>query len=488
MSARPLRRLALAAMALLAPLALAKEMPDAPPHKRAPAHEVRQAPPALGTPKDVSLPDIETYRLANGMSVTLVPFGSVPKVTISAQVDTGLLDAVAQDGGGPALVSLASSLMGEGTAGLDPAALDRAAGAMGGSLGVGGGRDGFSAGISVLSEHAPAAVQLVADALRRPDFPAGQLPRLKQDALRGLAVARTSPQSLAGEAFARAFYGAHPYARSLPDEAEIAAVTVDDIRAFHAANFGAQRTRLYIAGQFDRAAMVAAIQAAFGDWPGGPARTIRPPEPARALSVTLVDRPDAPQSTLYVGTPLPPAGNPDRTRIAVMDDLLGGTFMSRLTRNLREEKGYAYSPGSSVGYGQGFGSWVYVADVTTAHTGDTLTEIRREIARLQAAAPLAPEVARIQNHAAGGWVLGTATRGALLGNLAYYDYHGLPHAELESYVSRVRAITGADVQAAAQAYLDMNRATIVIVGDLDAVRAQLEALDWLAPALGGERR
>ena len=466
---------------LLAPnLAAAQEMA---PHKRTPAHQVRIAPPVPGTPKDVTLPAILTEQLGNGLAVTLVPFGSVPKVTISVQVDTGLLDAVQQDRGGPALVNLASALMAEGTAGLDPAALDRKAGAMGGSLAVGGGRDGFSASISVLSEHAAEALQLVADALRRPDFPAAELPRLKQDALRGLAVARTNPQSLAGEAFAAAFYGAHPYARALPDADSIAAIAVDDIRSFHAANFGAQRTRLYIAGQFDPDAIMTAVRAAFGDWQRGPTRTVNPPVPARALSVTLIDRPDAPQSTIYLGLPLPPASHPDRTRIAVMDDLLGGTFMSRLTRNLREDKGYAYSPGSSAGYGPGFGSWVYVADVTTAHTADALREIRAEIARLKQIAPLAPEVARIQNHAAGGWVLGTATRGALLGNLAYYDFHGLPHEELASYVSRVRAVTGADVQAVAQRYLDLDLASLVIVGDLAQVGPQLEALDWLAAAM-----
>lgn len=439
---------------------------------------VRETPPPPGEPRELKLPAIETYRLANGMQVTMIPFGSVPKVTLSLRIRAGVLD---EEKFGTS--DFTAALMNEGAAGQSAVAIAQRAGDMGGSIGVSNGLEFFNASTSVLSEFGPQAIALLADVVRRPNLPESELPRIKQDALRNLAIARTSPQSLAGDAFTKTFLAGHPFGHGLMTEAEIGAIALDDIRRFHAEKLGAKRAHLYVAGQFDAAAMRKAIEAAFGDWQEGPEPIIKPAIPASKLNVVLIDRPKAPQSTIYVGVPLPgPAEFSERVPMSVANEVLGGSFTSRITMNLREDKGYTYSPSSSTGFGTGYGHWVLVADVTSAHTGDSLREVFKEIRQLASEPPATDELEAKQNSLAGMWVLRTATRNGLISSLSFYDTHGLPRSELQEYVSKVRSVTPQDVSTLVSRYLKPDAMTIVIVGDLATVRPQLKKLPELASA------
>lgn len=467
---------AVLAVTLAASLAAAASPLAAQTQQSAPA---RETPPPPGEPRELKLPAIETYRLANGMQVTMIPFGSVPKVTLSLRIRAGVFDE-AKFG----VSDFTSALMNEGAAGQSAVAIAQRAGDMGGSVGVGNGAEFFSAGTSVLSEFGPQAAALLADVVRRPNLPESELPRIKQDALRNLAIARTSPQSLAGDAYTKAFLPGHPFGHGLMTEDEIAAITIEDVRRFHAEKLGARRAHLYVAGQFDAAAMRQAIEAAFADWQEGLAPIIRPATPASKLNVVLIDRPDAPQSTIYVGAPLPgPETFAERVPMTVANDVLGGSFTSRITMNLREDKGYTYSPGSSAGYGSGYGQWLLAADVTSAHTGDSLREVFKEIRQLGSEPPAREELEAKQNGLAGMWVLRTATRSGLISSLSFYDTYGLPRTELEQYVGKVRAVTPQEVSSLIGRYLKPEVMTIVIVGDLKTVRPQLKTVPEIASAV-----
>lgn len=446
------------------------------PQAQAPA---RETPPPPGEPRELKLPAIETYRLANGMQVTMIPFGSVPKVTLSLRIRAGVFDETKYG-----VSDFTSALMNEGAAGQSAVAIAQRAGDMGGSVGVGSGQEFFSAGISVLSEFGPQATGLLADVVRRPNLPEKELPRIKQDTLRNLAIAKTNPQSLAGDAYTKTFLAGHPFGHGLMTEAEVAAVTIDDIRRFHAEKLGAKRAHLYVAGQFDAAIMRKAIEATFGDWQEGPEPIIKPATPASKLNVVLIDRPKAPQSTIYVGAPLPgPTEFAERVPMTVANDVLGGSFTSRITTNLREDKGYTYSPSSSAGFGTGYGQWVLAADVTSAHTGDSLREVFKEIRLLGSEPPSKAELEAKQNGLAGMWVLRTATRSGLISSLSFYDTHGLPRTELEQYVGKVRAVTPQEVSSLVGRYLKPDVMTIVIVGDLATVRPQLKQVPEIASAV-----
>lgn len=443
-----------------------------------PALAEKETPPPLGTPKDFALPAVETYTLPNGMGVTLIPYGSVPKFSATLQIRTGRLDENVRG-----LTDLFVALMNEGIGGKSAADVARASGDMGGGVGFSGGSDTMSAGVSALSEFAAPAIALLADQVRRPNLPESELPRLKQDALRGLAVSLQSPQTQADIAFARAFYGQHPFGQPVATAADLQAISYAQIKQFFDSQLGAQRAHLYIAGQFDTAALKPAIAKAFGDWQAGPAITVNPPRLNDRLAVHLVGRPNAPQSTLIVGLPMPDAHSPDRIALGVTNELLGGDFSSRITLSLREDKGYAYSPDSSFSLRPGFGRWIEVADVTAANTADSLKVILDEIGRLKQDAPPEDELDRVKNALAGSYLFRIASRGGLIGSYASYDLLGVPRAELGRYVATMRKVSAQDVKQVMNAYFDTPRMTVVIVGDEAQVRAQMAALPELNAAM-----
>ena len=244
--------------------------------------------------------------------------------------------------------------------------------------------------------------------------------------------------------------------------------------AFYARNFGARRAHLYVSGVFDPAKVERAIRAAFNGWASGAAATVSPPTPVARRQLDLIDRPDAVQSSLRVGLPVADPTSPDWIRLNVTDALLGGAFGSRITSNIREDKGYTYSPFSFVGSWPRTGLWVEVADVTTNVTGASLKEIFYEVDRLRSEAPPEAELTGIKNNMAGVFTIQNSSRCGLIGQLQFVDQYGLGDGYLSSYVKNVLAVTPARCSGPRCKYLDPTRMTITVVGDKKTVEPQLE--------------
>ena len=187
----------------------------------------------------------------------------------------------------------------------------------------------------------------------------------------------------------------------------------------------------------------------------------------------LVDRPGAAQSTLYIGLPTIDPSNADYIPLQVMDSLLGGSFGSRITANIREQKGYTYSPRSQISARYRDAYWAEVADVTTAVTGPSIKEILYEIDRLQKSPPSDAELDGIKNYLAGVFVLRNSSRDGLIGQLQYVDLHQLGDNYLETYVQKVYTLTPQQVQEMAQKYILADKLTIVVVGDKEKVAGQI---------------
>ncbi len=457
------RSILLAGLALIAAPLAAQTPPPALP-----------APP-IGAPKPFMVPASETYTLPNGMGVTLIPYGNAPKVTMVLQVYAGNLE----EGRDPWLADLAGSMMKEGAGSRDSAALATAAAGMGGNLGVRVGYTGTSISMSGLSEFAPQAVALIGDVARRPTFPAGEFDRVKANSARSLTQSLAQPGMLADYALARATYGDHPYGRILPTPAQLNGYTLDQVKRFYATNFGAQRARLYVAGRFDAAQVKAAVQQAFGDWQKGAARLSLVPTAAPGPRVLLVDRPDAPQSTIRLDWASPLAGSDGDIPLRVANALLGGSFSSRITRNIREDKGYTYSPGSGIAQRPGDARWTFDADVTTAVTGASLKEVFQEIRTLQSTPPSAEEAGGMRSYNAGLFVLRSSDSASLIGQLATRDALGLPADWLDRYVPATMAVSDAQFSSAIRQSLPLDKFTLVVVGDLAKVKPQLDALPEL---------
>jgi zinc protease len=438
----------------------------------APTSAQKQQPPVGGTPKPFALPRKEVFRLGNGMQVTLVPYGSIPKVAVTAIVRSGNMNEPANK---VWLADLMGDLMGEGTQTRTSEQVDAEAARMGGSLGIGVGLDTSNVGIDVLSEYAPDAVRLVADVLTHPLLPASELARLKNDRLRNLSIQKSQPGSLALERFRKVLYGEHPYGRIFPTEQMINSVSIEDVQKFYHDNIGAQRTHLYIAGQFNTAAVKRAITQAFGSWAKGTPSVENVPRPASARKIYLIDRPGAAQSTIYLGLPVVvDPSHRDYMPLVVTNAILGGSFGSRITSNIREQKGYTYSPTSQVSTRYRDAYWVEIADVTTAVTGLSLKEIFYEIDRLQKEPPPEAELQGIKNYLAGVFVIQNSSRQGIIGQLAFLDLHHLPDAYLTNYVQNIVNVSPGDVQRIMQTYIRPERMAIVVVGDREKIAKQIE--------------
>ncbi len=246
------------------------------------------------------------------------------------------------------------------------------------------------------------------------------------------------------------------------------------------AGFGPARARLYVVGRFDAPAVEAAVREAFGDWKGAAAATPAPPAPRSTRAVHLVDRPAAVQSTIIVGLPVIDPSHADYVPLAVTNTLLGGFFSSRVTTNIREDKGYTYSPFSQISSRRADAYWAQNADVGTEVTGAAIKEILFEIDRLQAEPPSKAELQGVQNYIAGTFVLQNSSRAGIINQLEYLARHGLPDDYLRRYVERVHAVTPQDVQAMTAKYIRDDEATIVVVGDKQKISKEVEAFGKIA--------
>ena len=431
----------------------------------------QQVPPAPAAPRDFVLPATRSFSLPNGLGVTFIPYGTVPKVTMSLVVRSGNVNERADQ---VALADLTRDLMLEGTITRSAGDIARSAAEYGGSLNISVGAEETAIGGEVLSEFGPRMVRLVADVARNPRFPASELPRLKANRLRNLSIARSQAQTLAAERFAATLYPNQPLGRLFPTPRMIEGYTVEQIRAFHDSTYGAGRAHLYVAGKFDAAAMEAAIREALGDWAPGPDASLTVPVGTSKRAVHLIDRPGAVQSTIFMGLPVVDPSHPDYVPLVLTNALLGGSFSSRITSNIRENKGYTYSPFSQVQSRYRTAAWAQVADVTTNVTGASLKEIFYEIDRLQETPPPADELKGIQNYLAGTFVLQNSSRAGIIGQLRFVDLHGLDHSYLSNYVRRIHAVTPADVQRVARTYLKDEDMTIVVVGDRSKITEQVK--------------
>ena len=430
----------------------------------------KQTPPTGGPPKPFTVPAHETYTLANGMKVTLVPYGNLPKVTLSLVVRTGNLNEPADM---PGLADIAGTLMKEGTTTRSSKQIAEESARMGGAVSVTVSVDETDLDTDVLSEFGPKAAALLADVAQHPLFPESELPRLKNDALRQLSIAKSVPQSMALERFRKILYGDHPYGTVFSTPESINKTTVGDIKQYYDGNFGARRAHLYVAGRFDAAEMKKAIATSFNAWAKGAVPAINQPKvkPQHVLDVT--DRPGAAQSTLLVGLPVPDPTSPDAIPLAVTNALLGGSFGSRITSNIREQKGYTYSPRSEVSRRYHDAYWAESADVTTQYTGPSLKEIFGEIDRLAKEPPSDAELKGIQSYMSGLFVIQNSSRSALIGQLRYADFQGLGEDYLKSYVQKVNAVTPAEVQKQTAEYIKPDQMTIVVIGDKEKISDQL---------------
>lgn len=431
----------------------------------------KETPPAGGQPKPFVFPKQEVYTLPNGLKVTLVQYGSVPKVAFQATVYAGTKDDAK---GKKAISEMVGSMLKEGTRNRTAEQIARETAEMGGSINVNTGTDSTNFTGEVLSEFDSKFLALLADVMLNPNFKTENLERLRANKLRALAVGRTQAGNQAWSKFREVIFQNHPYGQIDPTDDEVKGYTMSDVTNFYEANYGAARTNLYVVGKFNSVAVKAAIAKAFGAMKRGTAGTRNVPTIQGKRTLTTIDRPNSPQSTIYLGMPAPNPADADYPKFVVMDTILGGAFGSRITANIRENKGYTYSPGSFIWTRYKTGYWIENADVTTQFTGASIKEILFEINRMRTEPVPQAELNGIKNYLVGLYVLQNSTRFGVIGQLENMNYNELPKSSIDNYVKEISAVTAQDVQNIAKKYLTEDKMSIVVVGDKSKIAEQLK--------------
>ena len=436
----------------------------------------RTGPPAPGPVRPLRFPPVTRLALGNGLEVRLVPAHAVPVVTALLVVKSGgASDPAGQEG----IAATTASMLDEGAGGRDALALEDELSFLGASLSTGASWDASTVALSVPSARLATALPLMADVALRPDFPPKELERLRKESLTSLLLARSDPGRIAQRALAKAVFGdAHRYGRPLGGDApQIAAFTVEPLRAFHRTHYRPGNASLIVVGDVTQDAVVPLLERTFGAWPAGgstPPPVAAPPQ-LKGRTIWLVDKPKAEQSALRIGRVGPPRTAPDHAAVELMNTLLGGSFTSRLNDNLREKKGYTYGAYSRFDFRRSAGVFAAAADVQTRVTAEALGEMLKEL-RAITAPPRADEADRARSYLALSFPREFETTGDIASRVAEQVVFGLPDDAWDAFVPKVLATDPSAMAKAATRTVDAGRSAIVVVGDRAVVETPLRAL------------
>lgn len=435
----------------------------------------KELPPTGSAPSSFTVPETNTVTLSNGLKVTFVPYGATPKVTIRLITNTGNID----DTNKVWLSDISYEMLRQGTKNYSAKQLAEAAANMGGQIQTSVGMDSSWIGMDVLSEFGTDAVSVIADMILNAQFATSDLERIKTDKQRQLQVALSQPGNVANQAFYQAIYGNHPYGQLFPTNESLAGINKSDIEGFIRSNVAPNRSHLYISGVFDQTALTSTIESTFVNWPSADKRQAASVQATSGPKLIMLEREKAPQSTVRLGLATFGPSHEDYIEMTMMNTLLGGAFSSRITSNIREDKGFTYSPRSVVINRVGSGLWYQGADITVESTGAALHEVFKEIALLSKEPPSVEELEGIKNYMAGIFVLRNSSRAAIINQLAFIELHGLSADYLTQYVDKIHNISAEKVSEMAAKYLDSQKMTLVIVGDAEAIEPQLKQLEQL---------
>lgn len=431
--------------------------------------------PVPGPAPAVRVPQPERRTLPNGLTVLYVRQAELPAVHATLVTRGGQTDDPAEL---PGLAGFTANMLDEGAGGKSALELSEALELLGASLNTGSGWDAAQANLYVTRSRLAEALGLMADVVARPDFPAGEVNRLREQTITEINRSRDAPGVVADRAFSSLVFGArHPYGR-LASTAAVRRFDREALRSFHRAFYRPGSTTLVLVGDVDAATVHPMVERAFGGWQGGeaPAFPALNAPAGAARRVFLIDKQGAAQSEIRIGHPGVARSHPDYFPLLVLNTVLGGSFTSRLNSNLREAHGYSYGAGSSFATRRGAGPFTAGAAVVTAKTDSALIEFFRELDRIRAEPVSQDELDRAKKYVALGLPRNLETTSALAGSLADLAVHGLDASFYDSYVQRVMAVTAEDLRRVASQYVRPGEAVVVVVGDLKAIEPGVRAL------------
>jgi zinc protease len=429
--------------------------------------------PPYGPLVPFNAPQVQANKLEDGLTLWLVPRPGFPKVAFAFAIRGGM---AADPKDRPGLSELLLATLNQGTKTRSAKQIAEEIQAAGGDLSGDAQPDAVVVSTEVLAPKAEAALSVLADVLENATFPDDEVALAKRNAADKLRQQESEPSFLARRALAKALFGDYPYSVVAPTQESIANTTAGELKQEYARRFRPDQTLLVAVGDFDAGALTGSVRKLFGSWGGtaGAATASLPPPPkTNPRALFLVARPGSVQTTLAVATFGPTQRDPDYAATEVANAIYGGMFGSRLIKNIREDKGYTYSPFASLQTRRAVGLLQTRADVRNEVTGATLNEMDYELNRMATTSPAADEITRAQRYLVGLKAILLQVQGRVASELASLWVNGLPPEELGGESEKIQKVTVNDVDAAGAKYFPAFRQTIVAVGEEKVAREQL---------------
>jgi len=425
------------------------------------------------------LPTVQRRRLANGLEVLVVEHHELPVVNLNLVVKSG---GAAEPAGKGGLAAITAEMLDEGTTSRSAAAIADRFASVGASLSVTAGWDSSTVSLRTLTRHLDTALEVYADVIANPAFPEQDFARLRDSHLAEIKIERTQPEAVADVVVHRVLYGHHTYGHPLSgDEASLAGITRQDVRAFYDAYIRPNNAALIVVGDVHAADVVAKLDKAFASWNpcATPARPASAPAPARDRGgIYLVDRPGSVQSVVQVAQVGAPRNTPDFFPLEVMNRILGGATSARLYMNLRQDKGYTYGARSAFNYRRDAGPFVARASVQGFSTRESVVEFLKELDGIRGGIPIsAEEIESARQAIIRGFPREFETPEQIAARLEAVVTYGLPDTYFNTYTQRIAAVTLDDVNRVAKQYLQPDRMAIVVVGDRASIEQPLRAVE-----------
>jgi zinc protease len=454
-----------------------KQAADAGPSKvTMPDEAWRANAPKPGPLPKFSLPIPEQAKLSNGLTILLVERHNLPFVSATLYTMSGSeinpLDK-------PGLSSFVADMLTEGTTNRSPLKFAEDADQIGASIAAGASYSSGTVSLSALSWNAGAAMDLASDAVLHPAFAEKEVERVRNQRVSAVLQENDEPFALAQRTASHLVFPTSPYGFSaIGTEASNKAMTRADLTAFWRKAYVPSNSVLAIAGDVTMTQAKELAGKYLGSWSGsapGAVSLSTPNAPAR--SVTIVDKPGAPQTFLLAASLGAKRSTPDYVPLEVMNTALGGLFSSRINMNLREEHGYTYGAQSFFNYRRAVGPFLAGGAIRTDVTAPATQELFKELTRIREAELTPDELQKAKDSFSKSLVGLFETAGETASTIGGQFVFGLPLDYYRNLPAQIDKVTAADALRVAKQYINPNATVVVAVGDRAKIEPELKKLD-----------
>lgn len=414
---------------------------------------------------------IQRHQLPNGIVVLIYENFASQTVVIDGILRVGSLNESRAQAG---LADFTASLLLYGTQTRDFDSIHEALEAVGADLDFTSGRHATSFSASSLVEDLDLVLELLAQSLRCPTFPAAEVEEVRGQIITGLHMRADDTRQMAGLAFNELLYGDHPYGRSTSGYLDtIPALMREDLASFHARHYGPRGMILTLVGGIKAETALAKIAAVLGDWVNeaqGEETAVSPvPRPAQTIR-THIPMPGKSQADVLIGLPGPPRNTPDYLDASLMNTILGVFgMMGRIGQSVREEQGLAYYASSRLEGGLGPGPWTASAGVAPDKVDQAVESIRHEIRKMMTDLVAVEELADSQAYRTGSMPMSLETNNGLVDIITDIELYDLGLDYLHRYSDIIQAITPERIRSAANKYLSADDLVIAVSGPVEAL-------------------